>query len=302
MTGHLLSTISEGHYPACRHRVRTVAPRVSLVYTLRPARDVWLAWSVFPQHQHGTQHASPNRWRAGDVMDELEGSVSEPEGGCARASKSSAALVAEVVTQHQRWVALLMAMHARVGANALAACLPARVWEQLCVDAVGFSFDIDVQDAAGHSTHRLRAYSALKRVQLLRVLEPVFCTAGLRFGEFTLTVGGKRLDRLGLVGEACASKDGAAPVKVLAKACDPEDCIHLMVRSHFAEAVHFKLRRHTRLGGGRTAFCDRLQLSLAGIRFVFDGYTVLGHHTPESLDFDLEDGGVIDAILPLCGD
>eukprot|EP00961_Rhodomonas_salina_P227812 3079466-Rhodomonas_salina.1 len=95
-------------------------------------------------------------------MDELPGSVSNA--GLEFASQRTA-VVREVLAQQERWVALMMGLHARLGARAVlarAGGLPTEVWKLVCVEALGVNIVVNVDDGSG-SAQQLRAYSALKQ-------------------------------------------------------------------------------------------------------------------------------------------
>eukprot|EP00961_Rhodomonas_salina_P094237 1267759-Rhodomonas_salina.1 len=206
------------------------------------------------------------------------------------------ALAAELVAREQRWVALMMGVHARLGAHSLVGCVPEHVWEQLCVDAMGVNLEVDVEDEHGNQIRRLRAYSTLKELEVIYVLRPVFHDAGLRMSRFTLATEGGKLKRHGTMGRECSMHDSAEPIKIRARPLGPEDIIYLSVRvrGQMDEFIRFKLERHRALAKLFDAYCAARELR-SHPRFLFDGSRIHGHQTPECLDMDNDD--VIDVVI-----
>eukprot|EP00961_Rhodomonas_salina_P201160 2713377-Rhodomonas_salina.2 len=217
-----------------------------------------------------------------------------------RDDQTALVAAAEVVAQQQRWVALMMGVHARLGAHSLVGRVPVHVWEQLCVDAIGLvNLEVDVEDEHGNHMQRLTAYSALKEAQLIHVLEPVFESAGLNLSEFTLATGQGRLKRLGTVKHECCKHDSADPINVRARrdVRGSEDTLEIVVKDIGGDGdwIVFKVKRRTVMDKVHKAFCAHHRSKTSQTRFVFGGLKVCGHHTAKSLDMEHKD--VIDAII-----
>ena len=83
---------------------------------------------------------------------------------------------------------------------------------------------------------------------------------------------------------------------------DPEpryDQINLRVTSQSGEEVFFKARRTTKLSKLMAAFSNKCGTSLDSVRFLYNGYRIIGHETPKTLD--MEDNDVIDCVMSQVG-
>eukprot|EP00389_Voromonas_pontica_P016946 GDKH01026528.1.p1 GENE.GDKH01026528.1~~GDKH01026528.1.p1 ORF type:complete len:90 (+),score=33.97 GDKH01026528.1:133-402(+) len=77
------------------------------------------------------------------------------------------------------------------------------------------------------------------------------------------------------------------------------DHLNLKVKSADGQEVHFRIKRSTRLEKLMQAYCQRLGQSFDAVRFMFDGDRLDKAATPTEVG--LEDGDVIDAMLPQLG-
>jgi hypothetical protein len=75
--------------------------------------------------------------------------------------------------------------------------------------------------------------------------------------------------------------------------------LNLKVRSADGQEVHFRIKKTTRLEKLMMAYCQRLGQSFDAVRFMFDGDRINKEQTPN--DIGLDDGDVIDAMLPQVG-
>lgn len=84
----------------------------------------------------------------------------------------------------------------------------------------------------------------------------------------------------------------------MAEAPDAEK-INIKVRAQNGSEVHFTLKKTTRMEKLMVAYCTRIGQDINAMRFMFDGERISREDTPMKLN--LEDGDVIDAMLPQVG-
>ncbi|XP_012256330.1 small ubiquitin-related modifier 3 [Athalia rosae] len=65
--------------------------------------------------------------------------------------------------------------------------------------------------------------------------------------------------------------------------------INLKVLGQDSAVVQFKIKKHTPLRKLMTAYCDRVGLAIAAVRFRFDGQPINEFDTPTSLEMEEAD-------------
>ncbi|OWF55000.1 small ubiquitin-related modifier 2-A-like [Mizuhopecten yessoensis] len=75
--------------------------------------------------------------------------------------------------------------------------------------------------------------------------------------------------------------------------------INLKVTGQDGSVVHFKIKKNTPLRKLMSAYCDRVGLKFATLRFRFDGNPINETDTPTGLD--MEDGDTIDVFAQQTG-
>nr|ACO10543.1 Small ubiquitin-related modifier 3 precursor [Caligus rogercresseyi] len=73
----------------------------------------------------------------------------------------------------------------------------------------------------------------------------------------------------------------------------------LKVVGQDGQVVHFKIKKNTPLRKLMHAYCDRSNLAVKTIRFVFDGQRISENDTPKVLDMD--DGAIIEVFTQQSG-
>jgi len=92
----------------------------------------------------------------------------------------------------------------------------------------------------------------------------------------------------------------SAARSMLIKAHERRAHINLKVVTQDGNEIFFKCKPTTPLGKLMNAFCQRQGVSLASVRFLFDGTRINEFQTPS--DLDMEDGDVIDVMAEQVGD
>lgn len=221
------------------------------------------------------------------------------------------ALMAEALAQQERWAALMMGVHARLGAESLLARVPPEVCAIACVDALGVELEVSVHNRRG-SVEKMAVYSALKEFPLIKLLEQPFLRADLRLSHFKLKVEFRRryhtrprtqsgsswrpttLKRFRTLAEQSSIMDERA--EVTARCCSSssdDNTINVTVRRQDAALV-FRTWPHAPLQKMLLALCARQQLDSSHVSLAFKGQRVWEHwETPECLDIKDGDEAVV---------
>lgn len=81
---------------------------------------------------------------------------------------------------------------------------------------------------------------------------------------------------------------------------DTTDAINLKVVTQDGNEIYFKCKMTTPLNKLMSAFCQRQGVTMASVRFLFDGHRLSPNQTPK--DVDMEDGDVIDVMVEQQGE
>jgi len=77
------------------------------------------------------------------------------------------------------------------------------------------------------------------------------------------------------------------------------DYVTLKVKQEGSGEVHFRVKMSTKMGKLKNNFCDRQGLSLASVRFMFEGQRIEDDMTPG--DLDLQDDDLIEVFSEQTG-